>query len=545
MPLIRLILLLGVLAAVLVPSSALAAEAGLNVNGGAASGTVENFDQLSDTGAKWARHFLFWDDIDEAGLRGYDRIVAEQDRRGVKTLLTVASASGTPPDAARYAQFVGALAKRNGGRLEAIEIWNEQDESSFWRPGGASPATYVDLLRRSYTAIKAADRSVQVVFGPVVGNNYGYLEEAYAAGAKGFFDVMAAHTDTACLLNGPTSFYRDAGRIARFTFLGYRELRASMLANGDDKPIWLTEIGWSAARHTCEIGTWAGQKLAGVDEASQAKFLLEAFHCLEEDPYVQVAMWFNSRDLGFDGKMNNMYGLLRADGSRRPAYAAFQDYARNGDRLTGRCGDFGAPTVRILSPQAGDVFGPDEPLAIRATASDDDVLRMTFAVKGAPKEIRNFTNGGHPLNLANGVAMTWQGAKRLPFGTHTIVVTAKDRQGNEGSAEVVVRKVDPATLPSQKTTAPKLRLLGKGRTRTLTGQIRSALRSKLAGKVTVEWQNRRNGRWKKIHGAAYNASKPFAFKQKLKYKGQWRVRVRYIGRKPFKSSTTKWLRFKV
>ena len=74
---------------------------------------------------------------------------------------------------------------------------------------------------------------------------------------------------------------------------------------------------------------------------------------------------------------------------------------------------------------------------------------MTFAVKGAPSEIRNFTNKSQPLNLDKGVGMTWQGAKKLRYGTHTIVVTAVDAQGNVGSAEVRFRKVNPRTLPAQ------------------------------------------------------------------------------------------------
>jgi len=535
-----------VLAALLAPATAPAADIGLNVNGGAASGTAENYDQLTDTGAKYARHFLFYDSIDEAGLRGYDEIVAEEDRRGIQTLLVV---TGLPPvqsspDVGRYAEFVGALARRYGRRLEAIEVWNEADDRVFW-PNGPQVRSYVGLLQGAYEAIKANSPSTKVVFSPTVGNNYQFLQEAYDAGAKGFFDVMAAHTDTACLTAGPTEFYRDQGRIARFTFLGYRELRATMLANGDEKPIWLSEIGWSAAQHTCEVGTFAGQKPAGVSEELQARYLLEAMHCLKEDPYVQVAMWFNSRDLNPDGKMENMYGLLRADGSRRPVYAAFQDFARNGDRLTGPCGDFGAPTVQILSPLPGAVIGSTDALPIRATSPDKDVLRMTFAVKGAPKEIRNFTNAGRPLDLSRGVNLTWQGAKKLPFGTHTIVVTAVDAQGNVGRAEMAVRKINPATLAPQKTSVPTLRLLGTGKKRTLTGQIKSKLPFTIPGKVVAEWQNKRKGKWKKIHGASKNANKPFQFKQTLKYKGQWRVRVVYRGKRPFRNSVSKWISFRV
>jgi hypothetical protein len=543
LPSLRPLVLIGLLAALVLPGTASAAEPGLNINGGAASGVLENYAQLTDTGAKSARHFLYWDDVNEVGLKLYEQMVAEEERRGVKTVLVVASASGTPPNADRYAAYVADVAKRMPG-LDAIEIWNEQDDNVFWKPSGASASTYVDLLQRSYTAIKAARPSVKVVFGPVVGNNYAYLEQAYAAGAKGYFDVMAAHTDTACLVAGPTEFYRDQGRIARFTFLGYRELRASMLANGDPKPIWLTEIGWSAAQHTCQSGMWAGKKLAGVTEEQQAQYLLEAFHCLKEDPYVEIAMWFNNRDLDPNGQMENMYGLLRFDGSRRPAYAAFQDYARNGDRLTGPCGDFGAPTVQILSPQPETVIGTSDPLTIRATASDKDIMRMTFAVKGAGSEIRNFTNSGQPLNLANGVSLTWQGAKQLPIGTHTIVVTAVDAQGNQGSAEVQVRKVNPSTLAPQTTSVPSLRVLGKGRKRTLTGQLKAAVPFNIPGKVVAEWQNRRGGKWKKVHGAAKNANKPFKFTQSLKYGGQWRVRVVYKGVRPFKKTASKWITFR-
>ena len=542
----RLLPLIAVLAALLVPATADAAVPGLNITNGA--GGPAELEQLDDLGAGWARHFISWDGTGEATLSAYGRLLQDHDRRGIKTLLVLSSADRRPPGSAEaYAAFAALIAKRYAGSLDAIEIWNEPDEGEFWI-GGPQVDRYVDLLQRSYTAVKAVNPAVKVVLGPLTGANYGFLEKVYAAGGKGFFDVVAAHTDTACLINGPTAYYRDPaaqGRIARFTFLGYRELRATMLAHGDDKPLWLTEIGWSAAQHACDRGMWAGQKLAGVSEADQARFLLEAFHCLEQDPYVEVAMWFNNRDLAADGRELNTYGLLRADGSRRPAYAAFQDVARNGDRLTGPCGDFGAPVVRVLAPRRDTVIGSDEPLPIRATSTDSDVLRMTFAVKGAPSEIRNFTNGGRPLDLSNGVSLTWQGAKRLPLGTHTIVVSAVDAQGNVGTAEVTVRKVDPATLGRQRTSLPAVRLLGRGFTRTLTGRVRSALPFAIPGKVVAEWQTRRAGRWTKVHGAARNAGRPFTFVQRLRTRGRWRVRLVYQGRRPFRASASRWIAFRV
>jgi hypothetical protein len=538
----RLLPLLGLVAGLLIPATtASAADVGLNINGGAASGAPENFAQLTEVGAKWARHFVHYDN---AAPAAYDDIVAQEDARGVKTLFVVTAASHQPPaNPQAYADYVGSLAARFRGRLEAIEVWNEEDEGHFWA-GGANPAAYVNLLQRSYSAIKAADPNVKVVFGPTVGHNYNFLSAAYRAGAKGYFDVMAAHTDTACLVNSPTDYYRDGDRIGRYVFLGYRELRATMLANGDDKPIWLTEIGWSAAQHLCESGQWAGQKLAGVSEAQQAQFAREAFHCLAQDPYVQVAMWFNNRDLSGDGKMNNMYGLARFDGSRRPVYDVLADIGRHGDTLTGPCGDFGAPTVQILSPAAKTMIGLNDPLPLSVTTPDTDVLRIMLEVKGLSK-IRSFTRGGQPLASGSALKLRWMGAKRLKPGRYTIVATAIDGQGNRGTSSVSFTKVNPAKLKSQATKFPRLRLLGKGRKRTLTGQLKSRLPFTISGRVTVEWQNRRKGKWKKIHGGAYNAGKPFKFKQTLKYRGKWRVRVRYQGKRPFKSSRSKWLVFKV
>src|SRR5690606_3232678 len=57
----HLLPILGLLAALMIPAPAGAAEVGLNMNGGAASATPENFAQLTDVGATWARHFLYWD----------------------------------------------------------------------------------------------------------------------------------------------------------------------------------------------------------------------------------------------------------------------------------------------------------------------------------------------------------------------------------------------------------------------------------------------------------------------------------------------------
>jgi hypothetical protein len=543
----RLLLLLVLVAALALPASAHAVELGLNMNGGAAASTADNWAMLDDTRPGWARHFVVWNG-QTATDGGYDDIVAEEERRGIKTLFVVTGLAGTRAEPRAYAAFVASLAARYRGRVDAYEIWNEADEAQFW-PGAPDAAAYVALLKASYVAIKRVDPAAKVVFAPTTGNNYDFVAAAYAAGAKDHFDAMAVHTDTACLVAGPTEYYRENDRLARFVFLGYRTVRETMVAHGDDKPIWMTEFGWSATRRICDRGRWAGQKDAGVPEPVQAQYLREAYHCMKEDPYLEVAMWFNSRDLRGDGSELDSYGLRRADGSRRPAYDAFKDVARGIDTVTGPCGDFVAPTVNVEFPPPNYMFGDRDRLYMRASSPDKDVKRITFAYRDARGQLQNLSHhhndNGLPLDFTRGLpSFRWFGALKLPFGNHTIVVVARDLNDNERRVEVPVRKVNPATLAPQPVRVEGVSVTGRGKRRTIRGKVASGLPFAISGRVRVEWQAFRQGRWKKVHGGSRNAHRPFVFHQTLKYAGRWRVRVVYEGKRPYRRTRSCWVYFR-
>ncbi len=99
---LRLPLLAALAALLLVPAAAPAAEIGLNMNGGAAAATADNWSMLGDTGTKWARHFVVY-----TGGRtvdnGYDAIVREEEALGIKTLFVVTAIGGVKPNAVDYA----------------------------------------------------------------------------------------------------------------------------------------------------------------------------------------------------------------------------------------------------------------------------------------------------------------------------------------------------------------------------------------------------------------------------------------------------------
>lgn len=534
-----------------------AASPGINLAGVPSSAEI---DVAASTGAKTARIFVLWKDIEplQGGplhTESYARIASELAARGMKAVFVVlrtpAWANGgagenvPPTDPATMASFLQRFAATPGiqGNVAGYEIWNEQDEADFWQQDPAArPATYAALVNAVGPAIRAGDPQAKAVLGPTTGNNYAFLASLYAAGLdRSAYDAIAVHTDTACLDRGPYSFYRDAGRIARFTFLGYREVRATALAHGDDKPIWMTELGWTTTGDAkCERGTWAGQKPAGVDTAAQARYLQQAFNCLAEDPYVHVAQWFTLRDNpGAPITELRHYGLLTAAGAPKPSFAAFQVIAGTPghDVLAEPCGDFDGPQVTIHAPTQGQRF--NGALLIRASATGG-VARLTFKADGV--KIRNFT--GTAAQDGKAAELLWQGAKKLKAGAHKISVEAVDAQGNASEASVdVIKGGATATIASKVTVGKRVKC--KRRTCSISVRASAGGTTKLDGKVRVLWQLRRGKKYKTLHKTTKAAAKRFTARQKVRRAGRWRVQIRYLGVAPYKSSKTVVKTFRV
>lgn len=398
-----------------------------------------NPKQIADVkalGTHWVRVFATWPDLEpQPGAYAsnwiyyYNHLLGTLPA-GTKVIMDVvntpswetgSSDEHTPPaNPNDYAAFVGGLAQRFAGRIAAYELWNEEDSSAWWT-GGPNPAAYAQLLRASYPVIKAADPHAVVLLGGLTGNDYSFLEGVYQAGGKGSFDAVGVHTDTACNVLSPYSFLRGSdNRLIPDSFLAYREVHATMLANGDNSPIWMTEMSWRTTEATCPEGTYAGQKREGVTLQQQATYLSQAYHCLAHDPYVQVALWFPIEDEG-----GVLSGLLRANGSRKPSFAAMRAFAQHGDRVKGSCGVFTGPKITVASPANHVAYSGPLPIHVFAKSSQD-VFRLRLEVDG--KLIRNYDNRT-PSRTISGL-LDWQGAKHISLGRHTLEIFAFDKQRN-------------------------------------------------------------------------------------------------------------------
>lgn len=153
-----------------------------------------------------------------------------------------------------FATFCAAVANRYFASNPVLEIWNEPNIPSFWRPT-PSVGGYTTMLKKAYAAVKAVQPQLTVISaGLTLGWDDGntvvattFLAGMYANGAKGFFDGVGWHPyqwhniGSAPYTPGSTA---DSTQPWYQMYGTANSARAQMTAQGDGaKKIWCTEYG--------------------------------------------------------------------------------------------------------------------------------------------------------------------------------------------------------------------------------------------------------------------------------------------------------------
>jgi hypothetical protein len=188
-----------------------------------------------------------------------------------------------------------ALSARYGSRLAGFEVWNEPDQANeYYLAGPNKAARYANILKAAYTSVKAASPSTKVLGGTFVGGNGNFLRALYAQGIKGYYDILSVH------------FYDE-------TLYSVRETRKVQRANGDNKPMWLGEFGYSSCYP--RLKTQGGQNC--VTRKIQATKLGDVFRGLRKVSYMQGAIVYNISD-----QSDYDTGLFDNAGRKKPAFSA-------------------------------------------------------------------------------------------------------------------------------------------------------------------------------------------------------------------------------
>jgi hypothetical protein len=217
-------------------------------------------------------------------------------------------------------------------------LWNEPNLRREWRGFDLSAEKFVELVKAGAAGVREGDPNAIVISGApaVTGiddkinaiDDRAFLREMIAAGVGEVVDAIGVHPYGAA--NPPDERAADALHLRSgynnhpsFFFLDTLEdYQALLSAANIDKPLWVTEFGWPSIENFGEVDTTGWDYAREVSEADQAAYLLRALQLRRERSWVgPLIVWnLNIAPLLGAGRSEAAYGLLRPDGSERPAY---------------------------------------------------------------------------------------------------------------------------------------------------------------------------------------------------------------------------------
>jgi len=283
-----------------------------------------------------------------------DRIVDEFGAEDVNILLVVAKAPDWALDStgeqflADYAQFTELMAfvsQRYAGKVQAWEIWNEQNLAHEVN-GNVRVADYFELLKAGFAGVRQGDPEALVVFGGLTPNGVNdssiaiddleYLNQIYQyqqGEVALYFDVMGMHVSSTH--NPPDTMWPDNPSDEEgynddesFYFRRTEQLWEVMLVNGDSgKPVWITEFGWTTANQA------AGYEY-GVNntEDEVAEYLVRSFEIARTEWSFVTGMFvwtLNWTTLAPPDDEKYPWSAVNDDWSPRPAYEALRDMPKD------------------------------------------------------------------------------------------------------------------------------------------------------------------------------------------------------------------------
>ncbi|MEW6223965.1 MAG: Ig-like domain-containing protein [Chloroflexota bacterium] len=205
-----------------------------------------------------------------------------------------------PRDVADFAAYAREVVHRYKDRIHVWQIWNEQNLAAMWRPA-PDPAAYAALLKAAYAAIKAEDPGATVVLGGLsTGPDQAFLQGLREAGAWSSFDVLAIH-----------SFVSDDPNSKDSVFPGWIDTAKATVAAWGEKPIWISEWGWST--HT-----------GGTSEANQAVYTAHGFSVAAAKGVGGIFL-YELVDHGTNaGALLDNYGTVTTAGRVKPVFEALR-----------------------------------------------------------------------------------------------------------------------------------------------------------------------------------------------------------------------------
>lgn len=387
----------------------------------------ESYRTAKEMGVEWTRVIVPWFHIERKkghyDWQALDRTIEMAEKYNIKVMMQVTSApiwatslegkshhqlrslghhldsyAPKPQNYNDYARFFADVVKRYSSRgIVDYEVWNEPSIDLYWRESNGyqvpSPEAYTQLLKKTYPAAHRANPNVNVIAGGQVItrtehdgsriNALDYLKRMYAAGAQGYFDSLAHHPygihEPDWLWNGWAYMFNDK----ELWGAPADSLHSVMQAHGDGhKEIWITETGKDTKR-------------GSVDEHQQARSYEMYFEEWQNTPNLGPMIFYELKDRRPYGTtdIENYFGVLRHDGSWKPAATAMKNYTQTFGNRGSRPNTKreSAPAPLAARQEAAKATAPDPAPAPEMSAAQP---------QAAPAAAPGIQFGGTPLNFA-------------------------------------------------------------------------------------------------------------------------------------------------
>ena len=322
------------------------------------------FDSLADLGMTENRLSIAWNPATPNQIDNkadLDWFVPQAAIHNVRVVFSVAPAHPTDITGSRsapvqYASFLKLLAQTYPTVKDYV-IGNEPNQPRFWQPQyirgvPVSGATYEPLLARSYDTLKRVDPTINVIGiglsprgndNPAAASNVStspvrFLHDVGVAYRKSkrtkpIMDELAFHPYPQSNTDGPTTGYQwpkaglaNLDRIKQAVWDAFHGTAQPIFAergNKASRPLTLDldEVGWQATIPASLKSFYTGRETAiTIDEQTQARYYSQVVQLIACDTTVRVLSFFHLYDETDLDRWQS--GLVRADGSKRPAYGA-------------------------------------------------------------------------------------------------------------------------------------------------------------------------------------------------------------------------------
>jgi hypothetical protein len=313
---------------------------------------ADEIAKMVDLGVTICRFDCWWSNVEGAGKGAsnwgfVDNCVNDLNAAGIIPLLMI----GYTPDWAHvgnagddkrpptndqdFADFCQRVVNRYKGapyNVKNYELWNEPNIAGFFNPPNI--AKYTNMVKLAYPLMKAADPNCVVITGgmspapdtaPDIDPRT-FLVGIYANGGGGKFDAVGMHPYYGPHPNANVHDWSAWSQM--FVPLSDPEmskasLRETMIANGDTaKKIWATEANMLIQNDDID-----GFSATEPRQAAMLPVVLDEWGAFTwSGPF----FYYNYQDHngGVDSLGNEGgFSMKRSNGTLRPAYAAYRDYA--------------------------------------------------------------------------------------------------------------------------------------------------------------------------------------------------------------------------